>query len=420
MSDQGRVFLEACGASGPLRFEWADPATREIRSRQIEQGAFVIGRDPSADLVLEDASVEPAHAFLHVVNGRLFAIDLESSEGLRWGEIPRPAGWVNRGQTIRIGKFAIRFVGGDREEESAIEPAPTSSRYINRMNLPGVVLEIRSANHGKDNQPRRESLERVLTLAGSSDRCKLRVEGQSVARFLCALIRTPTGLWMTNISASRGATINGALCRFAQAEDEDVLQIGNFFIKVTYNDSPRTQVVLASGRGPSLAPPAQGLPRAIGASSVVSGDESASETMLQPLLEAFDGDPGMASSPFGQALVMMVRLLGDVHRDHLSLVREELAEIRRLSRDMDELRAELRQPKALLESGPRAFPSSPAIASVTPSTETSEADDDQQPSVERPRPSPEAVHEIISERIVAWERERQSRWRRIMRLMTRG
>ena len=39
-----------------------------------------------------------------------------------------------------------------------------------------------------------------------------------------------------------------------------------------------------------------------------------------------------------------MRLLGDVHRDHLTLVRDELAEIRRLSLDMDKRRAEMRQP----------------------------------------------------------------------------
>ena len=237
MSDEGRLFLEACGASGPLRFEWADPTTAEVRSRDIEQPALVVGRDPAADLVLDDPSVEPYHAFLQVVDGRLFAFDLGSTDGLRWGEIPRAAGWVNRGQPLRIGRYTIRLVGGDREEgKSIVQPAPTSSRYVSRLNLPEVFLEFRVATAGKDGRYQRDVLDRVLVLAGSSERCKLRVEGRNVAKFICALIRTAEGLWMTNIFPTEGATVNGAFCRFARLEDDDVVQLGNSKVRVIYND----------------------------------------------------------------------------------------------------------------------------------------------------------------------------------------
>ena len=33
---------------------------------------------------------------------------------------------------------------------------------------------------------------------------------------------------MTNILPTEGATVNGALCRFARLEDEDVVQLGQF------------------------------------------------------------------------------------------------------------------------------------------------------------------------------------------------
>ena len=52
----------------------------------------------------------------------------------------------------------------------------------------------------------------------------------------------------------------------------------------------------------------------------------------------------MASSPFGQALVLLIRLLGDMHRDHLELVREELEQIRRIHVEMNATRAALGRP----------------------------------------------------------------------------
>jgi hypothetical protein len=356
--------------------------------------------------------VEPYHAFLQVIDGRLFALDLGSTDGLRWGEIPRRAGWVNRRQPLRIGRTTIRLVGGDREGESIVEPAPTSSRYVSRLNLPRVVLDLGVAIEGKDGRHQREVLDRVLVLAGSSERCKLRIGGHQVAKFGFAMIRTPNGLWMTNILPSAGATINGALCRFARLEDDDVVQIGQCRVRVIYDDTDKTSIVRAPNHqaNANLRPASQ--PRAIG-EMVMASDELSPELLLQPLLELAGSDLGStSSSPFGEALVLMVRLLGDVHRDHLALVRDELAEIRRLSRDMENLRGEMRRPEAQRLPAPRTNSSNGAdhMADFGSQLEFEDA----------PRPGPQAVKEIISERLEAWERERQSRWRKLLRILTKS
>jgi len=408
MSDEGRLFLEACGATGPLRFEWTDPTTAEVCSREIEQAAFVVGRDPAADLVLDDPSVGPFHAFLQVVEGRLFAFDLGSTEGLRWGEVPRAAGWLNRGQPLGIGRYTIRLVGGNREEgKSIVQPAPTSSRYASRLKLPGVFLEFRVAAAGNEGRIQREVLDRVLVLAGSSERCKLRVDGRNVAKFICALIRTAEGLWMTNILPNEGATINGAFCRFTRLEDDDVVQLDNSRVRVIYNDAPPAPIVRAPYSPPAAGFGPAGQPRAIGGMAIPV-DELSPENVLQPLLEQAGSELGPGSSPFGQALILMVRLLGDVHRDHLTLVRDELAEIRRLSRDMDKLRDEMRQP------APRLLP---LRHGDSPNGASQIADSSSQLE-DAPRPHPEAVPEIIGERLEAWERERRSRWRKLLTLLT--
>ena len=408
MSDEGRRFLEACGASGPLRFEWADPTTAEVRSRDIEQPALVVGRDTAADLVLDDPSVEPFQAFLQVVDGRVFAFDLGSTGGLRWGEIPRAAGWVNRGQPLRIGRHTIRLVGGDRDGgDSIVEPAPTSSRYVSRLSLPGVAVEFRLASGGKQSGRQREVFEHVLVLGGRSKRCGIRFESDHAAKFNCTLLRTPKGLWITNVLPTDGAKVNGAFCRFTRLEDEDVVQLGHLSMRVMYNATANATLVSASsGQGMvSLGPANQ--PRAIGIGGTVApSDESSPELLLRPLLEQAGSDLGMASSPFGQALMLLVRLLGDVHRDHLTLVRDELAQIRRLSLEMDKLRGKVRQPEPEHLPLPGAHSSNGAGHAADFSSQTEDT----------PRPHPEAVQEIVSERLEAWERERQSRWRKLLEI----
>jgi predicted component of type VI protein secretion system len=409
MSYEERLFLEACGASGPLRFEVTDPTMAEVRSQEVEQPTLVVGSDPAADLVLDDSSVEPFHALFQVIEGRLFAVDLESATGLRWGEIPRTAGWVNRGQPLRIGRYLIRLVGGDREEEkSLVQPAPTSSRFVSRVNPPGVSVEFRLATASTGKPDHRDVLDRVLVLAGRSERCKLRVQGQSVAKFICALIRTAEGLWMTNILPSQGATVNGAFCRCARLEDEDVIQLGNFNVRVTYNDTAHTPNPRASnGHATASLSPAsrhRGIDH-----TIMPADEASPDVLLRPLLELAGSELEPNSSPFGQALMMMVRLLGDVHRDHLSLVRDELTEIRRLSQEMARLRSETPQdqPRQLLFTNGEA------------SNGASRAPENTARFEYPPRPHPEAVPELIADRLEAWERERQSRWRKILNVLTR-
>jgi hypothetical protein len=412
MSEEGRLFLEACGATGPLHFEWTDATTAEVRGQIIEQPALVVGRDPAADVVLDDPIVEPFHALLQVVDGRLFAVDLGSVNGLRWGMIPRAAGWVNRGQWLTIGRSTIRLVAGDREgEESIVKPAPTSERYVSRLNLPRVDLDRRVTAQGKHGRSKRTSLNQVLVLGGSSEQCKLRFEGHRVPNFACALIRTPNGLWMTNILPGAGASVNGTLCRFARLEDEDIVQFGPISVRVRYVDAPNTTSVqtphpqASAGLGLAVQPGAL-------REMVLPGGNSPSEIVPESLLEQARRDPAPASSPFGQALAQMVRLLGDVHRDHLALVRDELAEIRQLSRDMEDLRAKLQEPVprslalALADSADGAH----HLAEFGPPDNFEEG----------PRPNPEAVREIVAERLEARERKNHSRWRKLLRLVIRS
>ena len=74
----------------------------------------------------------------------------------------------------------------------------------------------------------------------------------------------------------------------------------------------------------------------------------------------------MASSPFGQALILLIRLLGDIHRDHLKLVREELAQIRRINLEMKATGAGLARPRPRPGTGTKAATVEDAAANGDP------------------------------------------------------
>src|SRR5262249_27740500 len=153
---------------------------------------------PKADVVLNHPSVGLRHAYLQLVEGRLFAVDLESRAGLRWGEVPRVSGWVDRRRPLRIGAVEVRLVGGDAGGDGVGEdhgpmPAPTTSRFKGRRPTPDVFLELRRPGH----RTRRCRMDRALVLVGRSERCHVRLPGAS--RFVCALVRTPEGVWAVDL-----------------------------------------------------------------------------------------------------------------------------------------------------------------------------------------------------------------------------
>jgi pSer/pThr/pTyr-binding forkhead associated (FHA) protein len=401
-------FLEACGASGPLRLEWDDWETGRPVRRDFERPVVLVGHNPQADLVLDHPLVGRRHAYFQLVEGRLFAIDLGSRQGLRWGGVPRPRGWIDRSRPVQVGVTTIRVVEGDRIEDGGPGPGPTSRRYESRRSLPRAVIEFRGGGQKRRTIP----LERVLTLVGGSQHCAVRLTGPGISRFICGLLRTPVGVWAIDLLSSRGLAINGVHHREALLEDSDILRVGELDFRVTY-------VAPTSPPGPAALP--QTARSVLGPEPDRPGDDPLasvlidrpevllSEATLRPLLEGGESAAGLASSPFGQALVLLIRLLGDMHRDHLELVREELQQIRRIHVEMNATRAALGRPEP--ERGGQATSAGGAAEGSVPRPE---------PGAAHPHlVDPEAIQCLVGERLAAWEEERRGRWQRVIELLVK-
>jgi pSer/pThr/pTyr-binding forkhead associated (FHA) protein len=408
MSGNLGQFLGACGASGPLQLEWVDPETGRLVRREFERPAVLVGRNPQADLVLDHPLVGRRHAYFQLVEGRLFAIDLESRHGLHWDGVPRPTGWVDRHHPVQVGVTTIRVVEGDRIEDRVPGPGPTSRRYESRRLLPRAVLESRGGGEERRTIP----LERVLTLVGGSEGCAVRLPGPEISRFIFGLLRTPAGVWAIDLLSSQGLAINGVLRREALLEDGDILRVGPLDLRVIYGGS-------TSPPGPAAL--LQTASSVLGSGSAPPGDEPLpsvlidrpevflSEAALRPLLEGGELAAGLASSPFGQALVLLIRLLGDMHRDQVQLVRDQLEQIRRIHVEMRATRAAQGRPEP--ETGGEARPAGGAGAGGAPRLE---------PVAPHSRLlDPEAIQCLVGERLAAWEEERRGRWQRVIELLVK-
>ena len=320
---------------------------------------------------------------------------------------------------MRIGSVTLRIVSGNRDGDDQPGPGPNTHRYATRQPLPGVMIE----GVGPKGKPSRWSVDRVLTLVGRSPLCKLRLSALDDPLFACALMRTPRGLWLVDLGEGRRVAVNGAICRETRLEDGDLVRIGTRAFRIYYDGTttpPNRQVPFASERSgiigmyPPVSALGQGSAPALPVADLAP-IETHPQTVFQPLIDCEGPIPDVASAPFMQALSMLVRLFGDLQRSHLDLVRDELEQIRQIGREMAAHKNATKTPK----QGPRTTSRNPIHDD--PRVAFNDFDENQFDSdtLESDRPDPKLVHDIVGDRLTAWESERQSRWRKVVDLLVK-
>src|SRR5438067_3992554 len=101
-------FALACRMSGPLELRAVHRATRAEQTHTLTHPFALIGRAPSAGVRLDDPSVSQCHAYLQVVEGLPYCIDLGSRTGVVWDDGTQSRGWVRPGHVLRVGAFDVR------------------------------------------------------------------------------------------------------------------------------------------------------------------------------------------------------------------------------------------------------------------------------------------------------------------------
>lgn len=450
-------FLEACGATGPLQLDVRDEAGVLVSRWSFAQPFVVVGRDPKADLTLDDELISTRHAFLQIIGGRVFCVDLGSRSGLHWGAESRAAGWLLPGESIGIGPYRLRLAGAAREPGHLAWPNPmVVARLPGGWPLDRITLKFPDVTP----EPARWRPRRVLAMVGRSSRCHLRIPDEAVSLFHCALLRTTQGVWMVDLLSREGTRINGVMARSGRLNDGDTLHVARYRVEVASDDP-------ASSSGE--APVSSNEPAEVGE----TGDSAAERGAVSPLPFPLPAFPDvMASAPplpsirqtlaghppeqiaviesvvepivaqfgqmqqqmfeqFHQAMMMMFQMFSSMHRDQMNLVREELDQIRKLSGELEELRsAAARKPAAIPPSRPIGrgpTPAAPPVANGVVERPTPEPAPSRRPEPSRPmapsaagEPATGAVHDMLFQRMAKLQEERQSRWRKILSMVTGG
>jgi hypothetical protein len=138
------------------------------------------------------------------------------------------------------------------------------------------------------------------------------------------------------------------------------------------------------------------------------------EALLMPLVSQFSQMQQQMFEQFQQTLLMMAQMFGNLQREQMALIRQELEQIQELTRQLHTLQSErMRQSASPLPASPHAAsPSSPTPSlSSKPTASAAKADT---PSAKLCDPD---VHVWLSQRLSALQQERQSRWQKVLSIL---
>ena len=347
MADQAKISaFETRGPTVPLVLGVEEPGTSGISWRVFDRPFVVVGRDPGADLVLQDPAMSRRHAYFHIIDGRLFCVDLQSRTGTHWGDEPGLWGWVDPDAGVRVGPFRIRPREGppgvglvSSPGGGSTLPVPLSKSFA-QPELEELTLELAGRTAG----PTTWRASRTLILIGGSPSCKIRLIGGEVAPIHAAILRTPAGVFAIDLLGPGGILVNGRRDRCVRLQQGDELMIAAHKIRVHRG----------SGQAPTLPPRPVGRREAADDPSRTTAVGDDLDSLVGSMLGEFARVQDQSAERLQATMMAVVESFVGIHQEQMALIREELGQIRALTEEQAGLRSRV-EGQARAVGGPTAL-----------------------------------------------------------------
>ncbi|MEX2287470.1 MAG: FHA domain-containing protein [Planctomycetaceae bacterium] len=237
-SEQAQLFEVATGWLGPLRLTVIDHVSKRRRQYTLERPFALIGHSGKCDVVLRQPDVGYRHAYIQVIGGRVFCIDLASHSGTHWEDGRKKAGWLMPDSPIRIGDYSLRLADNIKPDKAVLPALPQDfnplKRYVKGGGWPGALrkFEMKFLNAQIDKLA--VTLAHPLTLVGRDRTCKFHFDDESVSKVHAGLFCAGNGLWVIDLLGRGGTRVNGRRIRYALVEDGQDVSIGHYRMRVKY------------------------------------------------------------------------------------------------------------------------------------------------------------------------------------------
>jgi pSer/pThr/pTyr-binding forkhead associated (FHA) protein len=435
-------FLAACGSKEPLRYGVGPREQMELDVRSFSQPFLVIGRSADTDLVLDHWQVSRRHAYLQLIEGRYYCVDLGSRTGTHGGDAAKRSGWLQQGRVIQIGPYAVR----PEWPANVIRPAKRPS---------GLTWELPGGAVGQTSW----RMDQYMAMIGRSPACKIRFLEPDISKFHCSVVLTRHGLWVIDLLGDTGIYVNDEKIRCARIEEGDELRVGSHILRARYDHPPLPlPLTVARPKSERAGTPAipeiftdaaanairDSLPARVAMTPMINGTELA--TILEKSGGAIDPSVNLLVHQFGMmqqnmldqfhnTMMMMFEGFASLHREQASTIREEFEHVRKLSAEIEALRAETarlaKEAAAKPAPTPRPMPTPrpdfPGKANGNPGPAP-------RPFIPKPQlagdalkkvnPGPHQpegdIHAQLCLKLSNIETERQNRWQKILGMMSKA
>lgn len=392
------AFLHDAGAATPLRFTLYEPG-EPVCSIESAVPFALVGQHPAA-LIRPRKAVLRRLFYLQVLAGRLFCVPLTKPEVSPVGNCTKP-GWLPLPARLEFDQTVLQceFTPLANLSSPVVED-PLEERFTEFDPLPKLTADI-LINGVRQSRWR---MNRMLALAGRSPGIRVQLTHNSVSRLHCSFVRLPGSVWVVDLLSSKGTLVNGRSVPFARLQAGDTVTIGCYQFHF-----PNEETAVPS---PSTVP----VPTVLRGVPLPNLNPAESQTIL-PIIQQFGLIHQQMMDQFQQTMLMTVQMFGKMHAEQLELIRDELDQLMRLTRELEQARQELASRKA----GPatattpptrRVAPELPPPEPVKPAPENTRTT-----STGSSEPA-EVVEEWLTERIANLEQERQSIWQRLLGTLT--
>lgn len=238
--DVNQRLRGALGVSQPIRLAVSSQSEPKPDYVDIERSFALIGRGAGCDVVIPDKRVSFRHVYLQAFRDRVICVDLLSATGIEW-DGPDYGGWVTPEHRISIGGSRIQLLDDGWTSDRSPWPSPLDCKTRDHVTkaygeLPDVHLTLTNRKLKGMEWP----INRVMTLLGRDDRCRITCGDDRISRVHCSLLLTPTGLWVIDLLGRGGITVNGTRQAVALLGEGDELGVGQYRMNAMYESTLET------------------------------------------------------------------------------------------------------------------------------------------------------------------------------------
>jgi pSer/pThr/pTyr-binding forkhead associated (FHA) protein len=306
-----------------------------------------------------------------VIDGRLFGLAL-AERPVTWDGRPRNSGWIAGDDGMTFGPFRLSIPEGIAPNGAAdlTNPLVTAAGHV-----PPLIL-----NYHGGGRAFRGTVNRPLTLVGSSPVCKFRIRADQVSSVHCGLVRCASGVWAVDLGGRGGFLLNGVSHRVALLGEGDIYEFGGLIFRTSYG-APREEHLPPVPVVESVSlPPTERRPVPIVVRAEAGERREPVERLMAPIIDHFATIQQQTFRQFEDLLVGVIGKFGAMFQQQQEFVREEMKRFDALTVEITRLNESL-----------AALPREPVVEGEALTVPEAEAVTDPAPEVSAPPASGQEV-----------------------------